>query len=162
MSTELNISQKLTSHIISLASDYPATLHIATSVLEGQVDALFVRRPPVQDVIGDKLSTRILSTMAPWLEVAHVHDSDGSLHISLSPAGAAEVVRKGWGTRHRLSGKFRIPSSYTMLYAPRDDVEIARIKEIIASGVEYVSGVRRIAGVLPWNLSLDSEIMDSR
>jgi len=65
MSTELNISQKLTSHIISLASDYPATLHIATSVLEGQVDALFVRRPPVQDVIGDKLSTRILSTMAP-------------------------------------------------------------------------------------------------
>jgi len=131
--------------MISLASEYPTILRIAPSALEGQVDALFLRRSPAERVTDNTLSSRILATMAPRLEITHVHDTDGSLHISLSPADAAEVVRKGWGTRHRLAGKLGVPASYTLIFGPRDDAELAIVKEIIATGVEYVSGIRGIA-----------------
>jgi len=136
---------KLNTYMISLASEYPTILRIAPSALEGQVDALFLRRSPAERVTDNTLSSRILATMAPRLEITHVHDTDGSLHISLSPADAAEVVRKGWGTRHRLAGKLGVPASYTLIFGPRDDAELAIVKEIIATGVEYVSGIRGIA-----------------
>ncbi|KAI0409768.1 hypothetical protein F4802DRAFT_96 [Xylaria palmicola] len=52
-------------------------------------------------------------------EVAHVHD-EGSTHVCLSLVDAAEVVRRGWGERHKLSGvKDILPWGYVLVYAPR-------------------------------------------
>jgi len=37
-------------------------------------------------------------------EVGHIHPSDGSLHVTLSPADAELVVTRGWGEFHPLAG----------------------------------------------------------
>lgn len=62
---------------------------------------------------------------AKWLpiaaagEIAHVHP-EGSTHVCLSLPDAAEVVRRGWGERHKLSGVAGVlPWGYVLLYAPR-------------------------------------------
>ncbi|KAI0976984.1 hypothetical protein F4678DRAFT_130768 [Xylaria arbuscula] len=56
-------------------------------------------------------------------ETAHVHD-EGSTHVCASLIDAAEIVRKGWGERHRLSGVKRIvPWGYVLVYAPREGNE---------------------------------------
>jgi len=39
-------------------------------------------------------------------ELAHIHITEGSLHIVLSPQDARKVVKRGWGELHRLSGLF--------------------------------------------------------
>ena len=70
-------------------------------------------------------------------EVAHIHDSDVSGHVLLSLADAEDVVAKGWGERHRLSGTAFIPLSYTMLYVPRNDEEIEISMMIAEAAIEY-------------------------
>ncbi|KAI8947203.1 hypothetical protein F4801DRAFT_520469 [Xylaria longipes] len=56
-------------------------------------------------------------------EVAHVHP-EGSAHMFLSLVDAAEVVRRGWGERHKMSGVAGIlPWGYVLVYAPRDDAD---------------------------------------
>ncbi|KAI1349329.1 hypothetical protein F5Y01DRAFT_188167 [Xylaria sp. FL0043] len=64
---------------------------------------------------------------AKWLpkgapgEIAHVHH-EGSTHVCLSLPDAAEVVRQGWGERHKLSGVGGIlPWGYVLVYAPREN-----------------------------------------
>ena len=66
---------------------------------------------------------------AKWLppqargEIAHVHH-EGSTHVCLSLPDAAEVVRKGWGERHRMSGvRGILPWGYVLVYAPREGKE---------------------------------------
>ncbi|RYC63275.1 hypothetical protein CHU98_g2909 [Xylaria longipes] len=42
----------------------------------------------------------------------------------LSLVDAAEVVRRGWGERHKMSGVASIlPWGYVLVYAPRDDAD---------------------------------------
>ncbi|KAI1298551.1 hypothetical protein F5Y03DRAFT_367731 [Xylaria venustula] len=56
-------------------------------------------------------------------ETAHVH-AEGSTHVCASLVDAAEIVRKGWGERHRLSGvRGIVPWGYVLVYAPREGVE---------------------------------------
>jgi phospholipase/carboxylesterase len=51
-------------------------------------------------------------------EFAHIHtDNDNSLHLTLPPDLYAEVLDKGWGEPHPVSGTM-------MLFGPRDDHEL--------------------------------------
>lgn len=70
-------------------------------------------------------------------ETAHVHPECSS-HITLSMADAEEVVRKGWGERHRLSGVWPMPWSYVLIYAPRDDDELEVWETIMKAGLRFV------------------------
>lgn len=70
-------------------------------------------------------------------ETAHVHPECSS-HVTVSMADAEEVVRKGWGERHRLSGVAFMPWSYVLIYAPRDEGEFEVWKGIMRAGVEFV------------------------
>ncbi|KAI0436389.1 hypothetical protein F4803DRAFT_542424 [Xylaria telfairii] len=54
-------------------------------------------------------------------EVVHVHP-EGSMHVCLSLVDAAEVVRCGWGERHKMSGVM-LPWGYVMVYAPREGAD---------------------------------------
>lgn len=76
-------------------------------------------------------------------EIGHLHESDSSGHVVLSIADANQVVAKGWGERHRLTGTvdptgtFAIPLGYTMLYVPRNFEEVETYLKIFDAAIEY-------------------------
>lgn len=59
-------------------------------------------------------------------------------HVTLSFADAAEVIAKGWGERHRLSGTEWIHLGYTMVYVPRSVEEVETFIRIFQAGVDYM------------------------
>lgn len=69
-------------------------------------------------------------------EVGHIHESDLSGHVFLSFADAKEVIVKGLGERHRMSGTV-IPLGYTFLYVPRNLEEVNVLIGIFEAGIEY-------------------------
>lgn len=71
-------------------------------------------------------------------EFAHVHP-EATTHVTLSLVDAEEVVRKGWGERHPLSGvKGFWPLTYVLIYAPRDDAEFEVCRKVIEASVRFV------------------------
>ena len=71
-------------------------------------------------------------------EICHIHTSDMSAHVTLSFADAQEVISKGFGERHRLSGTRMLPLGYTMLYVPRSIEEVDVLVEIFQAGIDYM------------------------
>jgi phospholipase/carboxylesterase len=64
-------------------------------------------------------------------EFAHLHPSyDGSLHVALPPAMAADVVTKGWGVAHPLAG-LRVTPGMVMIFGPRNQHELEVISAIV-------------------------------
>jgi hypothetical protein len=72
-------------------------------------------------------------------EIAHIHPSDGSMHMVFSPSDATEVLRAGWGERHGLAGLGRLPLTYLMIYAPRDAGEISVVQRLLDAAVSYMN-----------------------
>ncbi|OAA66716.1 hypothetical protein SPI_01292 [Niveomyces insectorum RCEF 264] len=74
-------------------------------------------------------------------EVFHIHDSEKSMHMSLHPDDIKEVLDKGWGQRHPLafSGwvKAPLPTTFVMIYAPRDENDLEVIGHIIEAAIWY-------------------------
>ncbi|MGY4952770.1 luciferase domain-containing protein [Streptomyces sp. G7(2002)] len=69
-------------------------------------------------------------------EFAHLH-ADGSLHLALDPADHAAFLASGWGERHPLS---HLGINVVMLYAPRDEAELAVAKKVIGASYRYATG----------------------
>ena len=73
-------------------------------------------------------------------EFAHVHPGyDGSLHLALPPALAADVVAKGWGVAHPLAG-VRLTPGMTMLFGPRDAAELEIVVGVVTTSHAWASG----------------------
>ncbi|MGY1683227.1 luciferase domain-containing protein [Geodermatophilus sp. SYSU D01176] len=73
-------------------------------------------------------------------EFAHVHPGhDGSLHIALPPALAADVVATGWGVAHPLAG-VRLTPGMVMLFGPRDAAELETVVGVVATSHAWASG----------------------
>ncbi len=113
----------LATHLAAFADRDAARIFCAISRFERRGDALFVR-----DAAG----------AAPWTarahgEIAHVHASQGSLHVVADPADVPEIIGRGWGERHPLAGRplIGLPDSYLFVYAPRDDADQRQIERII-------------------------------
>ena len=79
-------------------------------------------------------------------EICHIHGSDGSCHVSLSYADAKEVISKGWGERHRLSGTY-VNLGYTFMYVPRDEEEVEIMGQIFKAGIGFMTGGKEVSGV---------------
>jgi len=74
-------------------------------------------------------------------EIAHIHPSDGSMHMTLSPSDAKKVIEAGWGELHALAGQNgRLPATYMMIYSPRNREEIAVAAQILEAAVTYAAG----------------------
>lgn len=73
-------------------------------------------------------------------EIAHVHPQESSLHVWLSEADCAEVVRKGWGERFPLSCLGKVHPGFTFVYAPQAAEDVAVIERIVEAGIQYVTG----------------------
>lgn len=72
-------------------------------------------------------------------EIAHIHPADGSMHMVFSPRDAARVLSAGWGERHAVAGLSRLPLTYLLVYAPRDDGEVAVVQQLLDASVSYMS-----------------------
>ncbi len=67
---------------------------------------------------------------------------DGSLHLTLRPEWAQKVAAKGWGTVHPFARYMAgaVPPQSLIIYAPRDDSELAVVVRIVAAAHCYASG----------------------
>jgi hypothetical protein len=67
-------------------------------------------------------------------EFAHLHPAhDGSLHLTLPPEIYQEVLAKGWGEPHPVSGTM-------MVWGPRDREELDVIWSLVRASYEYATG----------------------
>ncbi|OTA94995.1 hypothetical protein M434DRAFT_394204 [Hypoxylon sp. CO27-5] len=99
-----------------------------TSALEKHGRALFIKPSlPLTPLAGP--TSR---------EICHIHGTDLSGHVTLSFKDAEEVISKGWGERHRLSGTDWIHLGYTMLYVPNTVEETDILIRIYQAGIDYM------------------------
>ena len=73
-------------------------------------------------------------------EFAHLHPAhDGSLHLALPPAMAADVLAKQWGVAHPLAG-LRVTPGMVMVFGPRDEDELEVVAAIVATSHAWATG----------------------
>lgn len=101
----------------------------ATSKLEKRGNALFIK---------ENLPLTPLAALGKR-EICHIHGTDLSGHVTLSFADAKEVIQKGWGERHRLSGTERLHLGYTMVFVPNTVQETEVLTRIFQAGVDYMT-----------------------
>lgn len=76
-------------------------------------------------------------------EFAHLHPAyDGSMHLALPPAHAADLVAHGWGVPHPWAGT-RLAAGFVMLFGPRTDDELTTVAAVVATAHAYATGRRR-------------------
>jgi hypothetical protein len=74
-------------------------------------------------------------------EIGHIHPTDGSMHMILSPSDASCVIERGWGELHGCAGRaLDLPATYTLVYAPRDPTELAIVRSILDAAKNYIAG----------------------
>lgn len=74
-------------------------------------------------------------------EFAHLHPGrDGSLHLALPPALAADAVARGWAVAHPLAG-VRLARGMVMVYGPRTDAELDVVAGVVATSHAYATGM---------------------
>ncbi|MFQ5966540.1 MAG: hypothetical protein ACE5MI_02890 [Acidimicrobiia bacterium] len=74
-------------------------------------------------------------------EFTHIHTEPGpgSQHMGIPKQFADEILEKGWGEPHPMNE--HVPDyELLMIYAPRNDEELAAIKTIIASAYHWALG----------------------
>ncbi|KAI6372243.1 hypothetical protein MCOR25_003762 [Pyricularia grisea] len=127
-------AEQLKTAIERATVQFPQLLGTATSSIEKHGFALFARHPV--NVHGNG-------------EVAHVHSSDKSLHLNLHPDDIKEVLQRGWGQRHPLGfGSIRgwvespVPSTFVMIYAPRDETDLRIVCKIVEAAIWYTAAER--------------------
>ena len=77
-------------------------------------------------------------------EFAHLHPApEGSLHAALPPPWAAEAIEQGWAEIHPIARLGLIPGNVVMLYAPRDEGEVAVVLELVRAALAFARGELR-------------------
>ncbi len=109
----------------------------ALSHFEKHVDAITCARPRSDDPVGGSSHG----------EIAHIHGSDGSMHMILSPSDTVVAIDAGWAQFHGLAGRgYGLPMTYVMVYAARDDAELAVIDRLLQASIAYMLGTRQAEG----------------
>ncbi|KAF3766859.1 hypothetical protein M406DRAFT_241707, partial [Cryphonectria parasitica EP155] len=116
----------------ALVAANPEVLQTQMSVLEGPVPAMGMKG---FQTVPDSSRPRVLRQTRG--EMCHIHPPDGSTHLLLSLADQKRVIELGWGRRHRLSGGGILPWNYTLIYAPRNEEEVAVWKRIVKSATSF-------------------------
>lgn len=74
-------------------------------------------------------------------EFAHLHPApDWSLHVALPPALADEAIARGWAEAHPVARLGMIPPNVVMLYAPRDEEEVAVVGNLVRAAHAFARG----------------------
>ena len=71
-------------------------------------------------------------------EFAHVHPGpDHSLHLTLPEPLRTEAIAAGWAEPHPLAGYPTVSRAIVLLYAPRDDGELALVSALVRASWAY-------------------------
>ena len=74
-------------------------------------------------------------------EFAHLHPSpDQSLHITLPEPRAREAIQAGWAEFHPLAEEGHLPPTVVMVYAPRDEDELAVVSSLVRESYHFACG----------------------
>ncbi len=74
-------------------------------------------------------------------EFAHLHPPpDQSLHLTLPAERAREAIRTGWAEFHPLAEAGRLPPTVVMVYAPRDETELAVVSGLVWESYQFAHG----------------------
>ncbi|PWN34012.1 uncharacterized protein FA14DRAFT_161588 [Meira miltonrushii] len=119
-----DIQKAIIDHLSQIAKQNPDSITLALSTYEAtDSPCLFVKHgngspakpstmakfylagtpAPHLALEGDERN-RVLPRDPTKHELAHIHLSEGSMHLTLSPQDARKVVKEGYGERHRLAG----------------------------------------------------------
>lgn len=75
-------------------------------------------------------------------EFAHLHPSpDHSLHAMMPPEMARAAIDAGWAELHPVARTGLMPETAVMLYAPRDEAELAVIEQLIEASHRFARPV---------------------
>ncbi|WP_390925008.1 hypothetical protein [Paenibacillus xylanexedens] len=110
--------------------DHQTKIHFVKSYYEKRNDAITLR----EEIEGHPVSKITCG------EIAHIHPDDSSMHMVFSPTDSSEVIRKGWGERHSLSGSpiLGLPDTYLLIYAPRNAAEVDIVRRLVDGAVQHV------------------------
>jgi len=130
------LSEALEAHYHSLAAKYPQ-LTIGPSKIEPNALALFYTSPAPPSLLHPDIAPEPTS---PLIELAHIHHSDNSQHVILSPLDAVEAIERGWAVRFPLAGGGGVAGQEgrVMVYAPRDGAEVGVVGGLTEGGVRWV------------------------
>ncbi|MCU7822162.1 luciferase family protein [Kitasatospora sp. DSM 101779] len=118
----------------------PAPLRAALEQLLGALPG--VRLGPSFDCVPGSAAGHVSPTLAHGpaeaflavTEFGHLHPPyDGSLHLMLPPALAAEVVGSGWGTPGA-------PTGSVLVYGPRDEREAEVARQLLLASYHWACG----------------------
>lgn len=118
-----NIQKAIIDHLSQIAKENPDCITLALSTYEAtDSPCLYVKHgdgssakpstmaqfylagtPPPHLALPDE-KDKVLPRDPTKHELAHIHLSEGSMHLTLSPQDARKVVKEGYGERHRLAG----------------------------------------------------------
>lgn len=74
-------------------------------------------------------------------EFAHLHPApDYSLHLILPLDQAQSAIDSGWAEQHPIARLGYISAGAVMVYAPRDDAEVAIVAQLIRESYAYATG----------------------
>ena len=128
----------------TLAKDNADIVEIKPSKYEQYTDAMWVREDcPTFEFEGKGVRR----------ELSHIHGTgDYSAHVVLSPKDCKKVIDSGWGQLHLLAGSSvvksligtKLPVTYTLLYAPRNEEELKNLIEIIKASMGYMTGSKNV------------------
>ncbi|KAK8076785.1 hypothetical protein PG994_004057 [Apiospora phragmitis] len=142
---------RLSNMLAAEAQAHPQHLRIATSFLEGHLQALRKVVPEGQLMGPDDKN-------GAWEhggEIAHPHRLDSSMHVVLHPEDVRAVIEAGWGERHPLaiatpfwkwlhhkweSNRRPVPEYLVILYAPRTARDYEVFNSIIQAAVWFATG----------------------
>jgi hypothetical protein len=75
-------------------------------------------------------------------EFAHLHPSpDHSLHAMLPPDVAQAAIDAGWAELHPVARAGLLPPTAVMLYAPRDEAELAVVERLVEASHRFARAV---------------------
>ncbi|MEP7109757.1 MAG: fumarylacetoacetate hydrolase family protein [Ferruginibacter sp.] len=101
------------------------------SVFERHNSAIFLK---------DSSSGNSTATPLTHAEIGHIHPTDGSMHMILSPSDTKTVIESGWGELHGLAGQGgEMAKTYMMIYSPRNAMELEITRKILEAAVKYAA-----------------------
>ena len=122
-------TQRIVATFDDLVNRRPDLLRYELSFFEKRNQAVFLRDP----VSGHA------DAKASHGEIAHVHPSDGSMHMIFGAGDARVVMEAGWGECHPLAGRLNLPDTYILVYPPRDANEMEMTRQLLEAAVSHMA-----------------------